>query len=94
MQLSDIHSHSAAVPLHTLPQHPAKSHLYHTLTRSFIPVRVRNQAEEEEFRRRMMAKFAEEDRIEQLNAQKRRMKQLEHQRAVQVDEGSNQHMTL
>jgi hypothetical protein len=32
----------------------------------------------------MMAKFAEEDRLEQMNAQKRRMKQLEHQKAVQV----------
>ena len=31
----------------------------------------------------MMAKFAEDDRIEQLNAQKRRMKQLEHRRAVE-----------
>ena len=31
----------------------------------------------------MMAKFAEDDRIEQMNAQKRRMKQLEHKRAVE-----------
>ena len=30
----------------------------------------------------MMAKFAEDDRIEQMNAQKRRMKQLEHKKAV------------
>ena len=30
----------------------------------------------------MLAKFAEDDRIEQMNAQKRRMKQLEHKRAV------------
>ena len=30
-----------------------------------------------------MAKFAEDDRIEQMNAQKRRMKQLEHRRAVE-----------
>ncbi len=28
------------------------------------------------FRQQMMAKFAEDDRIEQMNAQKRRMKQL------------------
>lgn len=41
------------------------------------------QAEEEEYRRQLMAKFAEEDRIEQMNAQKRRMRLLEHQRAVQ-----------
>ena len=32
--------------------------------------------EEEAFRQQMMAKFAEDDRIEQMNAQKRRMKQL------------------
>ena len=31
----------------------------------------------------MMAKFAEDDRLEQMNAQKRRMKQLEHRRAVE-----------
>ena len=30
-----------------------------------------------------MAKFAEDDRIEQLSAQRRRMKQLEHRRAVE-----------
>lgn len=45
-------------------------------------------AEEEAYRKVMMAKFAEDDRIEQMNAQKKRMKQAEHQRAVQamVDE--------
>lgn len=31
----------------------------------------------------MLAKFAEDDRLEQMNAQKRRMKQLEHKRAVE-----------
>ena len=31
----------------------------------------------------MLAKFAEDDRIEQMNAQKRRMKQAEHKRAVE-----------
>ena len=31
-----------------------------------------------------MAKFAEDDRIELLNAQKRRMKQQEHKRAVEA----------
>ena len=31
----------------------------------------------------MLAKFAEDDRIEQMNAQKRRMKQAEHARAVE-----------
>lgn len=29
-----------------------------------------------------MSKFAEDDRIEQMNAQKRRLKQAEHKRAV------------
>lgn len=29
-----------------------------------------------------MNKFAEDDRLEQMNAQKRRMKQVEHKRAV------------
>ena len=32
----------------------------------------------------MMAKFAEDDRIEQMNAQKRRLKQQEHKRAVEA----------
>uniref|UniRef100_A0A8B9PI03 Meiosis-specific nuclear structural protein 1 n=1 Tax=Apteryx owenii TaxID=8824 RepID=A0A8B9PI03_APTOW len=41
------------------------------------------QEEEEAFRQEMLAKFAEDDRIEQMNAQKRRMKQLEHRRAVE-----------
>ena len=31
----------------------------------------------------MLQKFAEDDRIEQMNAQKRRMKQLEHKKAVE-----------
>ncbi|XP_063201482.1 meiosis-specific nuclear structural protein 1 isoform X4 [Chroicocephalus ridibundus] len=39
--------------------------------------------EEEAFRQQMLAKFAEDDHIEQMNAQKRRMKQLEHRRAVE-----------
>ena len=38
--------------------------------------RQAEREEEEEFRQQMMAKFAEDDRIEQMNAQKRRMKQL------------------
>ncbi|XP_021520506.1 meiosis-specific nuclear structural protein 1 [Meriones unguiculatus] len=40
--------------------------------------------EEEAFRKAMLAKFAEDDRLELLNAQKRRMKQLEHRRAVET----------
>lgn len=39
--------------------------------------------EEETFRKAMLAKFAEDDRIELMNAQKQRMKQLEHKRAVE-----------
>lgn len=39
--------------------------------------------EEEAFGQAMLAKFAEDDRIEQMNAQKRRMKQLEHRREVE-----------
>ncbi|MED6262432.1 mannosyl-oligosaccharide alpha-1,2-mannosidase [Ataeniobius toweri] len=34
--------------------------------------------EEEAFRKTTMAKFAEDDRIEQMNDRKQRMKQLEH----------------
>jgi len=41
------------------------------------------KADEEAFKATMMARFAEEDRIEQMNAQKRRMRQLEHAREVQ-----------
>lgn len=45
--------------------------------------RLRQQeAEEEDFRRRMMDKFADDERIEQMNAQKRRMKMMEHKREV------------
>lgn len=47
---------------------------------------LRRQAEkdeEEAFRFTMLAKFAEDDRIEQMNAQKRRMKQQEHKHAVE-----------
>ena len=36
-----------------------------------------------DFAVQVLAKFAEDDRIEQMNAQKRRMKQREHQRAVE-----------
>ncbi|GFR46814.1 hypothetical protein Agub_g8451 [Astrephomene gubernaculifera] len=46
------------------------------------------RAEEEEFRQRMLAKFAEDERLEQMNAQKRRMRMAEHAREVQrlIDE--------
>lgn len=46
--------------------------------------RLRQQQEEDDdFRQRMMDKFAEDERIEQMNAQKRRMKMLEHKREVE-----------
>jgi len=40
------------------------------------------QRMEKEFRKRMLEKFAEDDKIEQMNAQKKRMKELEHKREV------------
>ena len=40
------------------------------------------RAEEDEFRRRTLERFAEEDRLEQMNAQKRRLKVAEHVREV------------
>nr|KAF6485988.1 meiosis specific nuclear structural 1 [Rousettus aegyptiacus] len=48
--------------------------------------------EEEIFRKAMLAKLAEDDRIELMNAQKQRMKQLEHRRAVEklIEERRNQ----
>merc|ERR1711871_73288 len=52
--------------------------------------RYEEKQEEEEFRSKMMAKFAEEDRIEQMNAQKRRMKLQEHLEAVRVEEMKRQ----
>lgn len=51
---------------------------------AFKEMQKRAEKEEEEaFRKMMMAKFAEDDRIEQMNSQKRRMKQLEHKREVE-----------
>ena len=35
---------------------------------------------EKQFKEQMLKKFAEDDRIEQMNAQRRRMKELEHKR--------------
>ena len=39
---------------------------------------------EEKYRQMMLDKFAEDDKIEQMNAQRRRMKKEEHKRAVQI----------
>lgn len=41
------------------------------------------RAMEDHFRQKMLEKFAEDDRIDQMNAQKRRMKELEHKREVE-----------
>lgn len=38
---------------------------------------------EKEFREKMMQKFAEHEKIEQMNQQRRRMKELEHKREVE-----------
>ena len=45
--------------------------------------RQRQQESEEDFRRRMMDKIAEDERIEQMNGQERRMKMMEHKREVE-----------
>ena len=37
---------------------------------------------EQEFRKMMMDKFAHDEKLEQLSAQKRRMKELEHKKEV------------
>ena len=41
------------------------------------------KAEEDQFKVAMLEKFAEDDRLDQMNAQKRRMKQLEHRREIE-----------
>lgn len=38
---------------------------------------------EDEFKQRLMEKYAQDDKIEQMNAQKRRMKELEHKRDIE-----------
>ena len=38
---------------------------------------------EAEFKDKLMAKFAEDERLEQMNAQKRRMRELEHKREIE-----------
>jgi len=45
--------------------------------------REEEKGEEEQFRVAMLEKFAEDDRLDQMNAQKRRMKQLEHRREIE-----------
>lgn len=61
---------------------------------AFKEMRRQEEKEEEEaFRQKMMDKFAEDDRIEQMNAQRRRMKQLEHKREVEklIEDRRRQH---
>jgi hypothetical protein len=38
---------------------------------------------EDEFKIKMSEKFAEDERLEQMNAQKRRMRELEHKREIE-----------
>ena len=38
---------------------------------------------EEEFKKKLMEKFAEDERLEQMNQQKRRMKEQEHKREIE-----------
>jgi len=45
--------------------------------------REEEKQEEEHFRKAMLEKFAEDDRLDQMNAQKRRMKQLEHRKEIE-----------
>lgn len=44
---------------------------------------AREKEEEDEFRRQTMESFAEQDRLEQMNAQKRRIKVAQHAREVE-----------
>ena len=50
-------------------------------------LKAERQAEEkrmeDEFKRKLMDKFAEDERLEQMNAQRRRMCELEHKREVE-----------
>ncbi|KAJ1618828.1 tumor suppressor, Mitostatin-domain-containing protein [Pavlovales sp. CCMP2436] len=45
--------------------------------------REEEKAEEDIFRSEMLSKFAEDDRVEQMNAQKRRQKQMEHRHEIE-----------
>jgi len=45
--------------------------------------REEEKGEEEAFKAAMMAKFAEDDRLDQMNEQRRRMKRLEHRREIE-----------
>lgn len=38
---------------------------------------------EDEFKQKLMEKFAEDERLEQMNAQRRRMRELEHKREIE-----------
>jgi len=45
--------------------------------------REEEKAEEDQFRRAMLDKFAEDDRLDQLNEQRRRRKQMEHRKEIE-----------
>ncbi len=79
------HSFSTCYYFLVSPQAAIEAQLRHRLDlqgahKSYLEFKAKKlQAEKEEeevFRQQMMAKFAEDDRIEQMNAQRRRMKQL------------------
>jgi hypothetical protein len=48
-----------------------------------LRLRQKESEEENEFRAMMLEKYAREENLEQMNAQKKRMRQLEHRRAVE-----------
>ena len=52
--------------------------------------REEEKAEEDRFRRSMLDKFAEDDRLDQLNEQKRRRKQMEHRREIAPQQRSQE----
>ena len=55
-------------------------HSYNEQMRDKEERRKLEESAEEQFRAKLLAKFAQDDRVEQLNAQRRRMKLLEHKR--------------
>jgi hypothetical protein len=46
--------------------------------------KAKEEEEEREFRTKMLQKFAEDERLDQMNAQKRRMRELEHKRQADM----------
>merc|ERR1719345_174016 len=52
-------------------------------TEERIIIKEEEKAEEDQFRRAMLDKFADDDRLDQLNEQKRRRKQMEHRKEIE-----------